>query len=158
MGVGEGGKGVQTNNVHSFLLGWLLVNVRPLMYSLSLHWTFHDLTLKNGFHTFLIDQGQLFPMNSNAVSLLFQLESDKKFWYREKGGKWSIKVNISCRKAILPNISIRKYFARCQICGYKFWNDLESNYFLHLFVCFYEKCTHLGQSIFPAEVSCPWCH
>ena len=96
------------------------------MYSLSLRWTFHDLTLKNCFDTLLIDQGQLFPMNSNAVSLLFQLgsilHSDKKFWYRErKIPLWSIKVNISSRKAISQNISIHKYFARCQICGYKFW-------------------------------------
>ena len=79
-------------------------------------------------------------MNSNAVSLLFQLgsilQSDKKFWYRErKILLWSIKVNISSRKAILQNISIHKYFARCQICGYKFWK-WPPKYLFPTTICF----------------------
>ena len=112
-------------------------------------WTFHDLTLKNCFDTLLlIDQDQLFPMNSNAVSLLFQLGTilhrDKKLWYweRRKIPLWSIKVNISSRKAILPNIFNSQIFCALSNLRLQIWKRPWKS-LLPTTICFVlgEKCT-----------------
>ena len=39
-----------------------------------------------------------------------------------------------------------------------FENDLQSIYFLQLSVSFLETNAHLGQAIYPSELSCSWCH
>ena len=69
----------------------------------------------------------------------------------ENGGKiplWSIKVNISTRKAILTNIfQFTNILRAAKICGYKFENDLESNYFRQLF-CLFRRTLHINAKSF----------
>ena len=139
------------------------------MYSLSAlpgPWTFHDLTLKNCFDT---------PPSSIKANFSQWIQMQCHYYFNqqlfctairnfetENGGKiplWSIKVNISTRKAILTNIfQFTNILRAAKICGYKFENDLESNYFRQVFVYFSGNCAHLGQDIYPSELSHFWCH